>query len=107
MKFPKAKGTASRPINITLFQDRTIEVHHHRSETPDGDENHVELERPIETILLILEKTKAGKGHIEDEGHSGNDGGNINDHAKSFLYYPNVRNLYYYSGSLWNLSNYL
>ena len=35
-------------------EQQTVEVHHHGAETPDWKENHIELERPVETILLVL-----------------------------------------------------
>jgi len=39
----------------------TIEVHHHRAEAPNRHKNHVELERPIEAIFLVLEKPEYDK----------------------------------------------
>lgn len=44
--------------------DGAVEVHHHRTEGPDGDKDHVELEGPIEAVFLVLEEAKDDKCHI-------------------------------------------
>jgi hypothetical protein len=39
-------------------KDGTVEVHHHGPEAPDGNKNHIQLKRPVEAILLVLEETE-------------------------------------------------
>ena len=40
-------------------------MHHHRSETPNGEKDHIEFERPVESVFFVLKEAKHGEEDVK------------------------------------------